>query len=196
MNTCGKWVIALVGLLLAGTGCAPSLTQPVGVREWQAAVEEHVRTQGGGNPTILRDQTIEGGRRGFAILGEPMAKESTDAVGLLLGHKPVGGRPSFIYMLGIVKENVVTEMRLAALSVQGQRFQWQVGNPDPGALQAYRNYRQQQWRARAGSTAEVPRAYTRFPGEGDQFEVTADGNGVRAKHVQSGAAWVLPAGAR
>ena len=191
-----KWVIALVGLASVGTGCAPSLSQPVGVREWQAAVEEHVRTQGGGNPTVLRDVTIEGGRKGFAILGEPMAKESTDAVGLLLGHKPVGGRPAFVYLLGIVQENVVTEMRLAALSVQGQQFQWQMGNPDPAALQAYRNYRQQQWRARAGGAAEVPRAYTRFPGEDDQFELTVEGNGVRARHVQSGATWVLPGGTR
>src|SRR2546421_7194772 len=89
--------------LLVFTGCASSPSQSVSLPIWQKAVEQYVREAGQGDPSALGDVTLPDGRHGFAVLGDPIVKNSTDAVGVLLGHRPLNGKLAFIYLVGVVE---------------------------------------------------------------------------------------------
>jgi len=165
-------------------GCSSSASIPT----WQKSLEQYVRTDGRGDPSILRTMTIEGGRPGFAVIGEDDPHNSTDAKGLLLAHKQVEGKPWFIYLVGLVNKQQVSSLQLAALNVQGGKFHWAMGKPDANALKAYRNYHEEIGKQRSGQ-AKAPVTYMGFPNEGDVFEVGVEQNRVDALHQQSGARW-------
>src|SRR5437763_92600 len=91
--------VSLVLFLLVGCG---SSSRSVSFPSWQKQVEQYVHEQGKGDPTVLRDVTIADGQKGFAVLGSPDRGNATDAVGVLLGHRAIRGRPSFVYLVGLV----------------------------------------------------------------------------------------------
>src|SRR5262245_32404095 len=119
-------IFAIVALL-AGVGCASS---SVSIPQWQHAVEQYVRVDGQGDANALRDTTIEGGRPGFGLIAADDPQSSTDVKGLLLAHKRIDNRPWFIYLVGLIKKQEVSELRLAALNVQGGKFNWVMGKSD------------------------------------------------------------------
>src|SRR5688500_5138959 len=90
----------LCPILFAGVGCSTSGIN-VTLDTWKEGVEQYVRDVGKGDPVVLRDATYKG-RPAFAQIGHPVSSEGTDAVGVLLGHRPIGGRPAFIYLVGLV----------------------------------------------------------------------------------------------
>src|SRR5215213_1635807 len=98
-----------VGLLtvFSALGCSSSVTVP----QWQQQVERYVREDGRGDPNVLRNMTLEGGRAGFGIIGADDPHTSTDAKGLLLAHKRIGERPWFIYLVGFVNKQEVSELQ-------------------------------------------------------------------------------------
>jgi hypothetical protein len=171
-------------LLFFTLGCSSSVTIP----QWQQQVERFVRDDGRGDPNVLRNMTIEGGRPGFAIIGADDPHASTDAKGLLLAHKRVNERPWFIYLVGLVKNQEVNQLQLAALSVRNGQYRWVLGRSDNQALKAYRTHNEQIGRQRTGQS-KPPGSFRTFPQEGDAFDVTVQGTRVTAVHRESGAQW-------
>lgn len=193
------WVMALACLAAVCGGCgANTPSRSVTFDTWREGLEKYVDNVGKGDPAVLRDTTYQG-RPAFAQIGDPIAAEGTDAIGVLLGHKPVAGRPSFIYLVGLVKKEVVEDIRLAvaqAIPSQGQKtqFKWILDKEDKEATQRYVNYRKQLFAQRFPGRKDVPPEYTSFPGEGDVFDLSVTPAEVTATHAPSGAVWRLPIG--
>ncbi len=180
------WGIAGTVLILISTvGCSTAVSFP----KWQEAVERYVRQDGRGDPNILRNTSVEAGRPGFALIGADDPRGSTDVKGLLLGHKRIGERPWFIYLVGLVKKQDVSEMHLAALNVQGGQYRWAVGKNDARALKSYRSFNEGQGKQRS-VRSQAPITSRGFPQESDAFDLTVEG-GVQAVHQGSGARWHL-----
>src|SRR6476661_8232705 len=95
----------------AGGGCSSSAS----ISGWRDAVERYVKDEGGGDPSVLKELTIDrsGTVRGFALLGGDRATESTDARAILLAHRPINEQLWFIYLVGIVQNQQTTDIRLA-----------------------------------------------------------------------------------
>jgi hypothetical protein len=182
--------VCITAMALCTTfGCSSSVSIP----KWQESVEQFVRTDGRGDPSILRNTTLQEGKAGFGLIAADDPRSSTDAKGLLLAHKQVNGKPWFIYLVGLVTKQEVTELQLAALNVQGGQFHWALGKSDANALKAYKNYNEGVGKTRSGQP-KAPAKYHEFPQEGDVFDVTVDQNRVTAVHQPSGAHWTLSVG--
>jgi hypothetical protein len=181
--------VLFLALIAAMAGCASShqVTYP----EWQHGVEKYVHDFGKGDPTTLRDMKIPDGRRGFALLGDPLPNNSTDAVGVLLAHRPIDGRPSFIYLVGLVDKEQVSDIRLAVLAIDNGQFRWHLSPANASSLQAYRKFKETLWRQRFPGRSAAPAEYLNFPGPDDVFTVEEGTDRVRAVHQASGAVWML-----
>jgi hypothetical protein len=179
---------ALVALLLLGlvSGCASSAS----LESWKGGVDKYVALHGD-DPNALRDVTLYGDRRGFGVIGQNDPRQSTDAKALLLAHQEIGGRPWFIYLVGLVGQQKVRDIRLAARSQEpGQPALWAMSKADPKALKLYREYNEGLWRrSQPDKHARVPSSYTDFPRDADRFEVKVQGTRVEAMHPASGARW-------
>src|SRR6185436_12177688 len=60
---------ALLPLAIATLLCALGCSSSVSIPQWQQQVERYVREDGRGDPNVLRNMTLEGGRPGFGIIG-------------------------------------------------------------------------------------------------------------------------------
>jgi len=186
MIKCALVLIASAMLFAAG-GCSSSAT----VGSWQQGVEKYVRLHGG-DPNVLRESTLSGNRRGIAVIGDANAKKSTDVNGVLLAHKPIDGTPTFIYLVGQVKDLTVEDIRLITLSYANGHPVWKVGPKDAHALKRYRDYGRELWNARhAGSGKSMGAHYQGCPRDEDRFNLDIQDHQVQATHEQSGAAWYL-----
>jgi hypothetical protein len=160
------------------------------MQSWQQGVERYVA--GKHDPSALREVTLAGGRRGFAVLGEADPSHSTDANGVLLGHKAIDGRPWFIYLVGLVRKQKAEEIQLAAVSFAGDKPQWAISPKDSAATATYRHYNEGLWLAHPHAKKDKPPAeFTTFPREGDSFELTVQRTTIQATHSASGAKWTL-----
>jgi len=186
--------LLLVSLLIF---CAGGCTSGVSISSWQHQLERYVRDDGHGDPAVLRDMTLDDTRRGFAIIGDEDPRKGTDAKGLLLAHRPINGRPWFIYLVGLVKDQKVDEIRLAALSVNHGKFDWVLSQKNPHSTQMYRNYNEGLGKKRSPGQKNAPPDYEGFPRAEDVFDLGINGNNVDAVHQGSGAWWqvTIPAAA-
>jgi hypothetical protein len=175
------YLLPLLMLAVAGCSSRGSITS------WQNGVERYVADRG--DPSALRDVTI-GTRRGFAVIGNVDPKEATDANGVLLGHKTVDNRPWFIYLVGIVTRQKVTDIHIAAVTFAGGKPQWAMSEKDAHATTLYRHYNEGLWR-KEHAHAKPPASYTTFPRDADVFELTGSGTTIIATHQGSGAMWKL-----
>jgi hypothetical protein len=173
------WIGALLG------GCASSASIPA----WQHNVETYAAEKG--DPEALRDVTLKGDRRGFAVIGQPEPSKSTDVNGVLLGHKTIDNRPWFIYLVGLVKQQKVTEIHLAAVTFENGKAQWRLSNKDDKATSAYLHYNEQLWTQKHTSKDKPPADYTTFPRDADAFDLKISGTQVVVTHPPSGAKWSL-----
>ena len=160
-----RWfACASASLLLTMAACAGGCGGKVTLRSWQSAVESYVLEEGNGDVGVLRNVTIAGGQRGFAVLGKAKAAESSDAAGLLVASRQVGGRNWYIYLLGLVRKGDVVEMRLVALGVpvagaaragddSEEGFVWAVGQADEVGFGHYVDYHEHAWESRHGGRA-------------------------------------------
>lgn len=165
---------ALCGGATGLAGCAAPGPE-VSLADWQSAVEEYVWEEAAGDPAALRDLESAPGRRGFALFSDPDPARSTDARGVLVAHRTVAGRPWFVFLVGLVGQGAVRDVRPAAFSAPAGEFEWVVGEPNGQSLAAYLA------RATTGG----------FPAAGDAFELTADENRVTIVERVSGARWGL-----
>ena len=169
-------------------GCGKRADLPT----WQRTVERHVIDTGGGDPSVLRNVTLADGRPGFAIFSRDRPSESTDAVGVLLGHREVNRRLWVVYLFGLVDRQHIKEIRLAAMEVmEDGGYRWIVGKPDRQALETYRNYNATMARERFPDRREPPAEYLGFPLPGDRFDLTNEDSILRAIHPPSGATWTI-----
>lgn len=179
-------LFVFVALATAGCGGTASLAS------WQNGVERYVQDTGGGDPGVLRDVRLPDGRRGFAVIGNPDPRESTDANAVLLGHISVNGQSRFVYLVGVVERQSVNDIRLATLTINNGKYDWQSGKKDPVALKLYQQFHEKQWRERFPDRKTAPPDYTTFPQASDQFELKVGNQSITATHRDSGAVWELP----
>jgi hypothetical protein len=180
-------------LLILLSGCGSS-SRPVSLPIWQKHVEQYVHEQGKGDPTVLRDVTIADGKKGFALLGSPDRGDSTDAVGLLLGHRAIQGGPSFIYLVGLVERGKIADIRLVSVAFEHDKPTWATTPANPAALDVYRKYRTSQWQQHFPDRPTPPLASSNFPASDDVFRLSTDDDRVTAVHPSSGATWTLKVG--
>lgn len=172
-------LILMLILAASGIGCAGP--EPVTLDTWQHAVERYVWDQGNGDPTVLRDASWDDSHHGFALLGEPLPESSTDAYGLLLGHRMIGLRPWFVFLFTIVDHRQVREARAVGLYVEGGNFFWAVGKNETLALQRFSTY----------EVAHAKPPEEPFPAPGDEFSLQATRDGATIEHLQTQAHWRL-----
>jgi len=174
--------IACLLMLLTG-GCAEPGAGPrpmtVTLATWQHAVEQYVRDQGNGDPNVLRDTTLPNSQRGFAMIGEPDIEHSSDADGLLLGRRLIGGREWFIYLVGMIHQGAVRDIRLAGFCWSPDKTWWQVSPPNPDSLQRYANVQRNE------------ELFPAFPAKTDHFDLSTTDQVAVAAHRESGASWEL-----
>jgi len=175
-------------LLLASTGCHQ---QQVSLRTWQDSVENYVWDQANGDPSALRDLPTPGPWKGFSIISENDAAAATDVNGVLLGHRAIGSKTYFIFLVGVVQRQQVQDIRLAALNASPDGFQWRLTDKSDQPLGIYRDFKSAQWHKLFPQRGNGPWSYTGFPSEGDVFKLTVGDGKVTATHEQSGAAWTL-----
>ncbi len=180
---------ALAAMALLGGGCAGG--GAVTLADWRHSVERYVAEAGHGDPTALREVTWPESRRTFSAIGTDDPKISQDAQGLLLAYRQINGRPWFIFIVGIVDKQVVQDIRLTALDMQGGKTVWRTGDANAAALQAYRAYNERLWKQRFPGRTAAPAQYTTFPQEADAFTIQVEGGQVIAVHPPSGARWEL-----
>jgi len=177
----------LLGLGLL-SGCSSSSTSAAtNVQAFQHGVEQYL-AQRNNDPQATDDVTLEDGRRGFAVLGGLDPRHSTDQRALLLAHKVIGDRPWFVYIVGTVKNDVVQDLRLVALSAAGGQTVWRIGPKNTAAFKQYRDAALKDWHAHSDpGKSKPPPQYTTFPRASDTFEVSTDATTARARHTESGA---------
>src|SRR4051812_41613315 len=168
----------LASFCAGSVGCSSSAS----ISGWRDAVERYVKDEGGGDPSVLKDLTLDraGTTRGFALLGGDRANESTDARAILLAHRPVNDRLWFIYLVGIVANQQTIEIRLAALRADGGKYVWRTSKEDHAAVKRYQDYAAQLARERLGKRDAAAPAYTTFPRPDDEFDLDVSGDVVTA----------------
>jgi len=182
-----RLTIAIAIVLLLATGCQ----QQVSLRTWQDSVEHYVWVQANGDPSALRDLPTPGPWKGFSVISENDPASATDINGVLLGHRTIGLKNYFIYLVGFVRQQKVQDIRLAALWASPDGFQWRLTRTSDESFRAYHDFKDAQWRKLFSQRAAGPWSYTGFPSEGDVFKLTVSAGKITATHEQSGATWTL-----
>lgn len=177
----------LAAFLCAGCSSGREISLPV----WRASVEEYIREEANGDPNSLRDVENAAGRKEFSVFGQADPDYSTDAIGLLLGHKQIGQKYWFVFLTGLVVEEQVEDIRVAALNAEGEKYTWAFSGPNGAELKRYLRYKRDLWRARFTTKRAPPPAYTTFATETDYFTVDIDGNRITVTHPPSGARWAV-----
>jgi hypothetical protein len=182
--------LAISLLLLCFTpGCTSG--RRVTIPDWQQSVGEYVKHEGDGRASVLRDVTIRGGRRGFAVLGNAIPARAQDVVGVLLAHRTIAGRPTFVYLVAQVVRQQVKDVRLALLSDQEGQLNWLISPESDGVLRTYLQWRKGRWQGPYPGRDKPPLTYQGFPLDEDAFDLAVGNDEVAAEHPASGARWAV-----
>ncbi len=174
-------------LFLAG-GC----TQAVTLADWRASVERYIDTVGQGDPNVLREVTWPQSRRAFSVIDDETPAKGQDVRGLLLASQQIDGQRWFVFLVGIVNQQVVRDLRVVALNPRGATERiWRSGPPAPEEVETYLEYKQKLWQKRFPGRSSPAPQYTVFPQEDDVFRVDVEGGRVLVTHQASGAHWEL-----
>jgi hypothetical protein len=179
--------VALAVLALASTGCMIDSPEPTTLPLWQQQVEQYVRDQGNGDPTVLADLSWDDIHKGFAVIGDPLPDRSTDIIGWLVAHQVVGGKSYFLFLVGTVRRNNLEAVCPVALDVEGDQFRWITGQSNTDALTAYRA----RGTAALLDANESPPNPPAFPHRGEILEINIKGGEVSVLDRDSGANWSL-----
>jgi hypothetical protein len=179
------WAIAM--LVVVGAGCQEQVT----LSSWQNEVDHYLLDQANGDPSALRDLPTPGPWKGFSIIGENDPASATDVNGVLLAHRPIGPKTYFIYLVAVVRQQQVQDIRLALLSASPDGDQWRSSRGNNDSLRVYSDFKTAEWKKLFPGRAVGPWSCTGFPGEGDVFKLNISGGKVTATHEQSGAQWTL-----
>jgi hypothetical protein len=175
-------------ILIGASGC-----QQVSLRSWRGGVEHYLADQANGDPSALRDLPTPGPWKGFSVISENDPASATDVNGVLLAHRQIGLRMYFIYLVGLVRQQQVQDIRLALYSASPDASEWRSSRSNSEALGVYRDYKDAQWKKLFPQRVDAPWSYSGFPCEGDVFKISVAGSRVTATHEQSGAQWTLEA---
>jgi hypothetical protein len=178
--------VALLALFVPGCATGPDAPPPT-LSVWQQNAEQYVWDHGNGDPNVLADMSWDDVHKGFAVIGDPLPERSTDEIGLLLAHRMVDGKPWFLFLLGVVRQQNLEDLRPVALNVEGDHFHWSVGPTNETALSLYRVWSEAD-RSRTGVPG--PPAPP-FPRPTETFEVAVRGDQFFIHHHESGAQWEL-----
>jgi len=183
-----RWMPLIVLVLLPLGGCGGRANPET----WRQHVTAYTREHAHGDLNVLSRMRTVDGRRGFTVLGADDPERSTDVVGLLLGHRVIGDRPWFVYLVGTVERGELTEAHPAAAHWNGDEFVWVVGDAQPDALETYRAHlkeRKQVWRA---DEEAFDGSFVGWPREADSYELTVGPGELTIRETRSGARWALP----
>jgi hypothetical protein len=187
-------LLVLLLLIPLLCGCNGAASQNTSLPGWQHAVEAYVHDIGKDDPAALGEVQLAGGRLGFAVLGNPVPTESQDAVGVLLAHRPIAGKPAFIYLVGVVNKQEVRDIRLALLTFEDGKPRWSLSPANSAALDAYRKHRDAVWRHQFPGRKDPPADALNFPAASDVFSLSSDAQRITVAHAASGASWTLTVG--
>ncbi len=171
----------IVALLLAG--CGRSATS---LDTWKHDLNRYVQQQCSGDPAELRNLPAPAGVHRFASIQKDAPVDSTDTVGVLLGHRAVAGRPTFIFLVAVIDHENVTDIRVAAMTVPpriSDDLLCQFSNPDAAALNTYR--------ARHTPGDPKRRALTDWPTGAEHFTLDVTGSIISVTDTVSNAHWSL-----
>jgi hypothetical protein len=178
-------VVCFILCIIACIGCSGSAS----IQSWQKQVDQYVREQGNGDPGVLREVEVAEDRIGFAVLGSSDPRHSTDAVAVLVGHREIADRAWFVYLVGLVEDETVKDIRVAALNVEGARSTWRLSQSDAASLHRYVEFATHQWQQRFPNRNKAPPGYSTFPRSEDRFELETNGEQVSVIHPPSQARW-------
>lgn len=179
------WALVLIGLFAFLPGCAADPSDPPTIQSWQQDLERYVWDRGNGDPNVVADLSWDDVHKGFAVIGDPLPRRSTDQIGLLVGHKLLQGNRYFVFLLGTVRKGKLRGLRAVALRVDGGAFHWAIGPDDPKSLLLYRNWSRADRAAEGVSTS----AASPFPRLQETFSVTVENERLVIRHQESGARW-------
>lgn len=177
-------------LLVLLSACTPTI-RPVSIPIWQESVERYIVEEASGDPNVLREMTWSRDQKGFSIIGAPVPEKSTDANGLLLAHRDIAGARRFVFLVGLVDQREVEDIRLAVLTPVNGQHHWDLSPRNSESLERYLQHRRDNWQIHYPGHTEPPPGYLSFPRPDDEFHLTGEGNNLTVTHQQSGAAWRL-----
>jgi len=178
-QTIGACVL-VVGLMVGGC----STGRPVEL--WQQRVTQYVADEGNGDITSLRNTEPGAARPVFGV-----TSGSVEVQGLLLGFSTTDQQSWWTYIVGVMKDDNVTDLRLIAVSDAGSDLVFSQSAEDGAATERYRDSRLKQWTANRLDPSEGDGFVCSFPGPNDSFTLDAAGNTATVTERQSGARWTV-----
>lgn len=180
-------VFSITIFMLFAAGCQ----QQVSLDSWRNSVEHYVQDQANGDVSVLRDLATSGPWKGFSVISENDPAAATDVNGVLLAHQQIGSKNYFVYLVGLVRQQQVQDIRLALLSAGPDGHDWRWSPQDKDGFRLYHDYQDAQWHKLFPQRQVAPWSYSGFPCEGDVFTISVTGRRVTATHERSGAQWTL-----
>lgn len=177
--------------ILAGCAASP---RDSSMSSWQQNADRYVETIGQADPASLRETTYDGVRPGFSVYSSDRPENSTDVVGVLVARRTIDGRPTSVYLLGLVRAQKVEDIRVALMTVPDGKSHWLISTADPQATARYTGYADRLWRERFPGRATAPVDYTTFPRGEDRFDLDVGTDTLTVTHAESGATWSMPLG--
>lgn len=173
------------GAVLAGLalgGCTTS--RPVEL--WQERVTQYVADEGNGDITSLRNTEPGAARPVFGV-----TSGSVEVQGLLLGCSTMDQQRWWTYIVGVMKNDNITDLRIVAVSEVGGEVVFSQSTQDEAATERYRDGRLKQWTANRLDPATDGDFVCSFPGPNDSFTLNAAGTTATVTERQSGARWTV-----
>jgi hypothetical protein len=191
--------------LVAAGGCSGDAA----IRAWQRSLEEYVTDQGNGDPNVLRAVAEDPSASDFGLIGARSSgvlfvfPARTDVAGLLIGHRRLADRAWFIYVVGAVKyrgtlsnfpldDEELRDLRPAAFSAHGGRYEWRLGERDEEAMRLYCRPQLEAWRRSDPSRENASEAPTTFPTPADDWRVETTDETISVTDAHSGVSWSIP----
>lgn len=182
-------------------GCASNSP----IEMWQAQVEGYIQREGNGNPNAVRNLSTSPTRKEFGVIGREkgvLGKTRTDALGVLVGHRKIGGRYWFIFLVGVAQYRgglidvtfdypSVQDIRAIAFCKHNGGYLWTVGHEDEARVAQYIRPQEADWRKSHPSRAGAKIPYPQFPTPKDRYRLSIDGRTVTVHEDHSGAHWQL-----
>lgn len=187
-------------LWLGGCAAAP-------IRAWETSLERYVADQGNGDPNVLRAMDRDPAESDFNKIGAAkggvpfFSPTRTDANGILVGRREVGGRGWYVFLVGTVQyrgefldfpldDPRLTDLRLVAFSGEPGKFDWITSPRDDEALALYTRPQLEHYRESHPDRADATEGPAIFPTPADVLKLTAEAPVIAVTDEHSGARWV------
>lgn len=184
-------ICSALAIIVSGAGCA---SKHVSLESWRTSLEQYAVNHASGDLHFLRDDAGAASRPRFAVIGADSPDESTDIVGVLLGRRTIQGRDWLVFLVGTLKSQSIEDVRVALLADAPEPYRWEISQPDPAALQVYRQSKETAWRALHPNRNEPPRLAMTFPADEDVYRLEVAGNTISITEEHSRAKWTLVLG--